>query len=207
MKQETSSVDDCMYCKDPGQFTSRPHVKDKRVAGIAFAVCGATALAVYAVATPFVLPALRKICLPYVPATTTQVKHVMRALRGRTGSVIDLGSGDGRLVLEAAKEGFPSLGVELNPWLVWYSQFKARSLKLNHLATFKRCDLWKVKLHSFNNIVIFGVDQMMPLLEEKLAEEMRKDCCVIACRFPLPHWTAQQIIGSGIDTVWVYCKP
>lgn len=51
-----------------------------------------------AICAPFVLPALRKICLPYVPATTIQVSNVIKALRGRNGQLIDLGSGDGRIV-------------------------------------------------------------------------------------------------------------
>lgn len=36
--------------------------------------------------------------------------------------VADLGSGDGRIVIALAEQGFPSCGYELNPWLVWYSR-------------------------------------------------------------------------------------
>ena len=61
-------------------------------------VSGALFVGVYAVTAPFVSPALRKICLPYVPATTRQVKNVMTMLQGRTGRLVDLGSGDGRIV-------------------------------------------------------------------------------------------------------------
>ena len=60
--------------------------------------CGAIAGTIYAVATPFVMPALRRYCLPYVPATSNQVANVMALLRGRQGSLVDLGSGDGRIV-------------------------------------------------------------------------------------------------------------
>lgn len=66
------------------------------IAGVSCALVGG----IYAVATPFVLPALRKICLPYVPATTKQVSNVMGVLQkhNKIGTVIDLGSGDGRIV-------------------------------------------------------------------------------------------------------------
>lgn len=47
---------------------------------------------------PFVIPALRKHCLPYVPATPVQIRTVVRQLKGRTGKVVDLGSGDGKVV-------------------------------------------------------------------------------------------------------------
>lgn len=59
---------------------------------------GGIATAISVVCFPFVSPAFRKICLPYVPATCQQVKNVIRALNGRSGSLIDLGSGDGRIV-------------------------------------------------------------------------------------------------------------
>ncbi|KAJ8873608.1 hypothetical protein PR048_024426 [Dryococelus australis] len=50
------------------------------------------------VCLPFVLPALRRVCLPYVPATTAQVQNVLAGLSGRSGRLVDLGSGDGRIV-------------------------------------------------------------------------------------------------------------
>ena len=52
----------------------------------------------FAVTIPFVIPALRKHCLPYVPATPLQIRIVLSQLKGRPGKVIDLGSGDGRMV-------------------------------------------------------------------------------------------------------------
>ena len=59
---------------------------------------GGIASGMAAVALPFILPAFRKICLPYIPATPEQIKVVLSLLKGGTGPVVDLGSGDGRLV-------------------------------------------------------------------------------------------------------------
>ncbi|XP_029796945.1 ATP synthase subunit C lysine N-methyltransferase isoform X5 [Suricata suricatta] len=89
-------------------------------------IVGGTLVAVYAVATPFLTPALRKICLPFVPATAKQIENVVKMLHCRRGSLVDIGSGDGRVVIAAAKEGFTAVGYELNPWLVWYSRYRAR---------------------------------------------------------------------------------
>ncbi|OCT57205.1 hypothetical protein XELAEV_18003849mg [Xenopus laevis] len=122
--------------------TSRP--KKKKWGLVATGVIGGTLVALYAVATPFVAPALRKLCLPYVPATTTQVKNVLKMLRSRTGIVVDIGSGDGRIVIAAAKEGFQAVGYELNPWLVWYSRFRAWREGVHHHTRFYVSDLWKV---------------------------------------------------------------
>lgn len=56
------------------------------------------AVGMIGLALPFILPAFRKICLPYVPATPEQIKVVLSLLKGGSGPVVDLGSGDGRLV-------------------------------------------------------------------------------------------------------------
>ena len=64
---------------------------------------GGSAIALSLICLPFVTPALRKVCLPYVPATTAQVENVMTALlknpqSRNLGKLIDIGSGDGRIV-------------------------------------------------------------------------------------------------------------
>ena len=106
-------------------------------------------------AIPFLTPAMRKHALPYIPATPKQISNVFKALKAyRVGvdpnktSLIDLGSGDGRIVFEAAKMGYKATGVELNAVLCFYSKYKTiadsevRSAKWR--PKFMRADLWKV---------------------------------------------------------------
>ncbi|XP_060533754.1 ATP synthase subunit C lysine N-methyltransferase isoform X2 [Cylas formicarius] len=155
------------------------------------------------ICAPFISPAFRKICLPYIPATSEQLKNIVVALRGKKGTLLDLGSGDGRIVLEAAKHNFVSHGIELNPWLVLYSKFSAFKTG-HHQAKFYRNDLWKFDLSNYDNIVVFGVEQMMHKLEKKFIKECKTNCNVLACRFPLPNLVPIETIGHGIDRVWVY---
>lgn len=65
---------------------------------IYFQISGGAAVALSAICFPFVLPAFRRVCLPYVPASTEQVGNVLKALKGRKGNLVDIGSGDGRIV-------------------------------------------------------------------------------------------------------------
>ncbi|XP_041914194.1 ATP synthase subunit C lysine N-methyltransferase isoform X2 [Alosa sapidissima] len=159
----------------------------KRLGIIATCVVGGSLVALYAVAGPFVAPALRKICLPYVPATSVQVENVLKVLRCRSGSLVDIGSGDGRIVIAAAKKGFRAVGFELNPWLVWYSRYKAWREGVHHSTSFYISDLWK-----------------MEQLEDKLGKELQNSARVVACRFPFPSWVPDDSVGEGIDSVWVY---
>lgn len=74
-----------------------------RLGVMATAVLGGSLVALYAVAAPFVTPALRKVCLPFVPASPAQVENVLRVLQSRAGTLVDVGSGDGRIVSTAAQ--------------------------------------------------------------------------------------------------------
>ncbi|XP_048371545.1 ATP synthase subunit C lysine N-methyltransferase [Sphaerodactylus townsendi] len=171
---------------------------------LATGILGGSLVVLYSIATPFVAPALRKHCLPFVPATPKQIDNVLSALKGRSGSLVDIGSGDGRIVIAAAKVGFKAVGYELNPWLVWYSQYQAWKAGVHHNTKFYISDLWKVSFSQYTNVVVFGVPQMMLQLEEKLGEELQLEAKVIACRFPFPCWKPSHTVGEGIDTVWGY---
>ncbi|XP_038030809.1 ATP synthase subunit C lysine N-methyltransferase isoform X2 [Anas platyrhynchos] len=127
---------------------------------LATGAVGGVLVALYAVVTPFLVPALRKVCLPFVPATSAQIQNVLKMLQGRSGSLADIGSGDGRVVIAAAKMGFKAVGYELNPWLVWYSRYRAWRDGVHHNTKFYISDLWKVSFSHYTNVVIFGVPQM-----------------------------------------------
>lgn len=189
----------CQSKNDP-----TPSKSKSRLGLIVTGVVGGSLVALYAVTAPFVAPALRKICLPFVPATSVQVSNVLGALRARTGRLVDIGSGDGRIVIAAAKQGFKASGFELNPWLVWYSRYKAWKEGVHHSTSFHISDLWKVSFAQYSNVVIFGVPQMLEKLEIKLTNELPNSAKVVACRFPFPTWIPEQTVGEGIDTVWVY---
>lgn len=59
---------------------------------------GILSVGITTISLPFLFPFFRRVCLPYVPATTQQVLNVLEALKGRYGLMLDLGSGDGRIV-------------------------------------------------------------------------------------------------------------
>ncbi|XP_025415458.1 protein N-lysine methyltransferase FAM173B [Sipha flava] len=169
---------------------------------------GGASIALSIICYPFVSPALRKVCLPYVPATNIQIQNVLSVIKGRKGKLVDLGSGDGRIVMNTAKAGFESVGVELNFWLVLYSRFVAMKSKIQPAPKFVRTDLWKYHLKPFSNVIIFGVEEMMCDLEKKFITELSDETVIVACRFPLPNLEPYLIIGTGIDRVWAYkiCK-
>lgn len=148
--------------------------------------------------------------MPFIPATTKQIENVFSCLPKQTGpnsnppKLLDIGSGDGRIVIAAAKKGFISHGVELNPWLVLYSRLNSIRNNVYKQTAFYKKDLWKFNLTPYKFVVIFGVEQMMQDLEKKFVAELSKDATIVACRFPLPNLEPIHTIEDGVDTVWVY---
>ena len=182
--------------------------KRSKVAFAGLALTGGLAVGLTVITGSFIRPALRRICLPYVPATQKQITNVLKVCRTKgQGTLVDLGSGDGRIVHAAARNGFTATGYELNTWLVLYSKLYSRFNGINDRTVFERRDLWKVDLGRFDNIVIFGVADMMEELSDKLEKEMSEDACVVACRFPIENWKPTEVIDDGIDSVWLYNKP
>ncbi|KAH8346114.1 hypothetical protein KR067_005595 [Drosophila pandora] len=174
---------------------------------VLIAATGGVGLGLSIVCASFVAPAFRRICLPYVPATTEQIQNVLSFLPKNTGGkLLDIGSGDGRIVVAAAQhnKALKTDGVELNPWLVYYSRLAALRNGVSKQTSFFKRDLWKFNIKDYNYIVIFGVEQMMQDLEHKLIAECPHDAEIIACRFPLPNMEHVKIIEDGVNTVWFY---
>ncbi|XP_053680261.1 ATP synthase subunit C lysine N-methyltransferase [Anopheles nili] len=175
---------------------------------ILIGITGGIAVGLSIVCFPFVAPALRKHCLPFVPATPNQIRNVLSFVKpSANGSrLLDIGSGDGRIVIAAARSqpGLKSDGVELNPWLVYYSRLAALRGGVLNRTSFFRKDLWRFSLTPYDHIVIFGVEQMMEELEKKILSESAPGATIIACRFPFPSMKPVERIEEGVDSVWVY---
>ncbi|KAH8073494.1 hypothetical protein JL721_2794 [Aureococcus anophagefferens] len=164
---------------------------DASGAGSSFLVVGGLGVAaLHAVALPFLLPALRKHCLPYVAANAEQMELLTAAARRRNlRRVVDLGSGDGVVCVELSRRlGIVTVGHELNPWLVWYSRLRARAAGVHHLCTFHRGDMFDADLTGADGVALFVVPAMMADLEAKFARDLDVDAVVLAARFPLATW-------------------
>ena len=201
-----TAKDECDFCSQFHSDTIPQSLSKGKSIGLTLAaICGVSSVAILTISWPFLSPGLRKVCLPFVPATEAQVANVLTALKSSSGSLLDCGSGDGRIVFAAARAGFKAVGVELNYWLVLYSKMRASLLGLSKTAKFERKDLFQVDFSKYDNVVVFGVDCLMPELEKMFHLHARDNPFnVVACRFPLPNTTPVHVVGQGIDTVWLY---
>ncbi|NXP41192.1 F173A methyltransferase, partial [Leiothrix lutea] len=163
----------------------------------------ASGAAVWATWAVLLMPGFRRVPLrlqvPYQPSSPRQVANTLALLRGRAGKTVDLGSGDGRLVLEAYKQGLrPALGYELNPWLLCLANYRAWKAGYHGNVSFLKKDLWKAACPCL------CLSPQKPPLATKLLAELPDDARVVAGRYPFPCWTPSSTLGQGLEQVWAY---
>lgn len=126
---------------------------------------------------------------PFLPTGKNFVAKMVTVAQVQPGDTfIDLGSGDGRVVLAAAKQGARAIGYEINPFLVWIARLRIRTNGLRDRAEIRWQSLWSADLRAANVVSIFGISGMMPRLEHKLDKELPEGARVVSYVFSLPTW-------------------
>lgn len=130
---------------------------------------------------------------PFIPSFPKTVKTIMRLSGVKKGEkVVDLGSGDGRILLAFARKGIEAHGYEINPILVGWSWLSIRRAGLNGLAHVHFRSYWGVDLREFDVVVVYGVSGMMKRLEKKLKKELKKGSRVVSAIFNFPGWLEEK---------------
>lgn len=117
--------------------------------------------------------------------------------------VVDLGSGDGILLIEAAKLGAQATGYEINPFLVAKSQISAKNQGLEDKVKIYKQSFWGADLSQFDIVLLFGITHIMPKLEKKLRHELKPGAIVVSYTFKFPHWPAEKVENN----VYLYIQP
>jgi hypothetical protein len=113
---------------------------------------------------------------------------------------MDLGSGDGRTVITAAKRGARSEGIEYNPDMVALSQRNAKEAGVSERATFRKADLFETDFSKANVITLF----LLPTINMKLRPailNMRPGTRVVSNTFTMEDWQPDQTETVGGDCV------
>ena len=133
---------------------------------------------------------------PFVPTSHEKVRKMMDLVDlKKDEKLIDLGSGDGRLVLAAAKECKQATGVEISPLLYWVS--KSKKLKTGTKnATFIRDTLWNIDLSDYDVVSIYFIPHWMNKLKKKIKKEMKPGSRVVSHAFTFPDWQHTAKDGS-----------
>lgn len=133
----------------------------------------------------------------YVPTHQAKVEKMAELATARPGmKTLDLGSGDGRIVIAMARAGALAVGYEVNPILYFWSRHKIKKLGLEARAKIYFKNFWRADFSQFDVITVFGINYIMGRLEQKLAREAKSGTRVISYAFSFPTWKYSQKIGA-----------
>ncbi len=122
---------------------------------------------------------------PYMPTLRKQIELAFELAKLKPGdTIIELGCGDGRVLVEAAKQGLNSVGYELNPLLFVYAW--ARTRKYGHRVKVVYGDFWRKKWPPADAIYVFLLPRLMSKLEARIAEVEPANHKVISFAFTFP---------------------
>lgn len=124
-----------------------------------------------------------------MPTNPDLVKTMIRLAELKASDrVVDLGSGDGRLVLAAANAGVSeATGYEIDSWNVWKANHEAKRLKRVN-ARFICRSFWTVSLREVDVVFVYGLPPYMARLAEKCAAELPSGARVVSLLYELPGW-------------------
>ncbi len=116
--------------------------------------------------------------------------------------VIDLGSGDGRTVITAAKRGATAMGIEYNPEMVELSKRNAEKEGMSSKATFAKADLFESDFSKATVITMFLLPEINIKLRPKILN-LKPGTRVVSNSFTMEDWEADQTETiSGECTSW-----
>jgi hypothetical protein len=153
--------------------------------------------------------------LPYVPTPQLVVDEMLK-LAGVTAKdfVIDLGSGDGRMILTAARDfKAVGLGVDIDAKLVDLANKQARADGLAERAKFIEQDMFKADVGKASVVTLYVLPDFMEKLRPKLLSELKPGARIVAHDYYMSGWypdkrltltVPAKVAANGTDQAYIY---
>ena len=132
--------------------------------------------------------------VPYVPTPHVVVEEMLRlAAVGPSDFVMDLGSGDGRILIAAARKfGARGVGVDLDPDRIAESVYNAQLQGVSERVAFHRQDLFKFDIAQASVITMYLLPSVNMKLRSRLLNELKPGTRIVSHDFDMEDWQPDQ---------------
>ncbi|HSW80400.1 MAG TPA: class I SAM-dependent methyltransferase [Candidatus Saccharimonadales bacterium] len=125
---------------------------------------------------------------PHVQTKTDDAEIILTAaIKHKPKRILDMGSGNGRIVLLLAKNGFCVDGIEINPIHVWIARRNIKDAGLTGKASIKWGSFWNYDVSNYDMVTMYAIQHIMPKLETKLTKELKPGSIVVSNFFTFPN--------------------
>jgi SAM-dependent methyltransferase len=185
---------------------------NKRMINSAAAIL-ALCLSVFAVFFPTLLQSLKSECrayflevagkdVPYVPTPFDIVEQMLNIAQvGAADVVYDLGCGDGRIVVAAAKLGARGVGIDIDPERISDSERRAEREKVKERVKFITRDLFAADISEASVVTLYLLPSVNMRLRPKLLKDLKPGARIVSFSFSMGEWEPDKI--SGLVLYWV----
>ena len=166
---------------------------------VVFAVCTA-AQQTYPIGTPDV---------PYVPTPQPVVDAMLKlADVSKSDVVYDLGCGDGRIVITAAKRhGARGVGVDISPERIAEANENAKKEKVTDKVKFIQADLFKTDFSDATVVTLYLLNSVNLRLRPKLLSELKPGTRIVSHTFNMGEWKPEKTITVDGSTIYFWTVP
>jgi cyclopropane fatty-acyl-phospholipid synthase-like methyltransferase len=128
--------------------------------------------------------------VPFVPTPIEVVDRMLEMAEVNKGDVIyDLGSGDGRIVIRAAKKyGARGVGIELDSWLVEAARAKAKEEGVDDLVEFRVEDAAKIDLSRATVVTLYMLPWFNAMMKSKFRAELKRGARIVSHDYGIEGW-------------------
>jgi precorrin-6B methylase 2 len=128
--------------------------------------------------------------VPYVPTSGEGVKAMLKLADVKNTDVVyDLGCGDGRIVIAAAKNyGARAVGIDIDPKRIQEARENARRAGVENLVRFEENDLFQADIHQASVVTLFLLSSVNQRLRPKLLQDLKPGTRVVSNTFTMGDW-------------------
>jgi cyclopropane fatty-acyl-phospholipid synthase-like methyltransferase len=154
-------------------------------------------------------PPKRQPDVPYVPTSNTVVEAMLKLAGVKdTDVVYDLGCGDGRIVIMAAKQhGAHGVGIDINPERIQEARANAKQAGVENLAKFEENDLFAADIHSATVVALYLLPNLNLKLRPKLFSDLKPGTRVVSHSFTMGDWKPEKQESVDGATIYLWTIP
>ena len=145
----------------------------------------------------------------YVPTPHEVVDDMLRLANVGKGDVLyDLGSGDGRIAIAAAKKfGIKAVGIDIDPERIREATENAKKAGVSNLVEFRQQDLFKADFKEATVVTLYLLPDLNVKLRPRLWEELKPGTRIISHQFDMGTWKPEKRLESNGRTVYFWTIP